>query len=573
MGHPFRTSGVARLSIALIALAVLAAACSSSSSSKPTASAPPSVAPAIPIVDLRTKTGGGNYPEAEVSVVDNRFDPPGIRVGVGVTVSWRNDGRSVHNLRASDPEQSFGTKSFGSDRLAPKGEYEYRFTKPGVYRYYCSLHGSATRGMVGVVVVGDVAVDDRGAPVAAKPLIAGTLRVPQQYPTIQAAVDAAAPGALVLVDRGIYHEAVHVDPGHEGIVIRGVSREGTVLDGQFDESKPNGVLVQADGVAIENMTGRNYTTNAFYWRGVQGYRGSYLSAYRTGDYGLYAFDSVHGQFDHDYAAGSKDAGYYIGQCAQCDAVIIDSIAEWNGLGYSGTNASGNLVIARSTWRYNRAGIVPNSETGEELSPQHGITIVGNSVYSNNNAKTAAIDIAQRVLGNGILLGGARDNVVLRNRVSDHDVYGIAAIPLPEKVLDPSNAKAQNFDALGNQIRDNVVTRSRVADLAAIANVDDVKNAGGNCFSGNTYSSSSPPRIEALLPCGSPQSKSFQADLPEFVRLFGGVHPAEVDYRKVKLPALPDQPDLPGGASAPVVPARVGVVPMRVVVDDIPLPTR
>ena len=69
------------------------------------------------------------------------------------------------------------------------------------------------------------------------------------------------------------------------------------------------------------MTARNYTGNGFFWTGVDGYRGSYLTAYRNGDYGIYAFDSVNGQFDHSYASGSPDAGFYIGQCFPCDAVI------------------------------------------------------------------------------------------------------------------------------------------------------------------------------------------------------------------------------------------------------------
>ena len=60
------------------------------------------------------------------------------------------------------------------------------------------------------------------------------------------------------------------------------------------------------------MTARNYTRNGFFWTGVDGYRGSYLTAYRNGDYGVYAFDSTKGQLDHIYASGSPDAGVYIG---------------------------------------------------------------------------------------------------------------------------------------------------------------------------------------------------------------------------------------------------------------------
>ena len=68
------------------------------------------------------------------------------------------------------------------------------------------------------------------------------------------------------------------------------------------------------------------------------------------DYGIYAFDSADGLFEHSYASGSPDSGFYIGQCRPCDAVIDQVVAERNALGYSGTNAGGSLQIVRSVWR-------------------------------------------------------------------------------------------------------------------------------------------------------------------------------------------------------------------------------
>ena len=78
-------------------------------------------------------------------------------------------------------------------------------------------------------------------------------------------------------------------------------------------------------------------------------------------------------------------------------------------------------VVRSVWRDNRVGIVPNSGTEEKNPPQHDITVVGNTVYGNNNAKTAAISIAQLAIGNGILVAGGNDDVVERNLVYDHDL--------------------------------------------------------------------------------------------------------------------------------------------------------
>ena len=151
-------------------------------------------------------------------------------------------------------------------------------------------------------------------------------------------------------------------------MLRGVDRNPTILDGEF--KRENGVkVVGADGVAIENLTARNYTENGFFWTGVLGYRGSYLTAYRNGDYGIYAFDSQWGSSTTRTRRGAPTPGFYIGQCNPCHAVITDVVAEYNQLGYSGTNAGGDLFIVRSVWRNNRTGIVPNSLDGEELAPQ------------------------------------------------------------------------------------------------------------------------------------------------------------------------------------------------------------
>ena len=85
-----------------------------------------------------------------------------------------------------------------------------------------------------------------------------------------------------------------------------------ILDGEF--KLENGIRVlETDGVVLENMTARNYLSNGFFFTGSDYYRGSYLTAYRNGEYGRYAFDAYHGQWDNSLGWGSPDAGIYIGE--------------------------------------------------------------------------------------------------------------------------------------------------------------------------------------------------------------------------------------------------------------------
>ena len=453
---------------------------------------------------------------------------------------------------------------------------------------------SPTRTIVAVVgilaALAPLSAAASGSP-ATTPAPAGgtTIEVPADHPTIQDAVDAAAAGDLILVSPGVYNEAVNVTTPE--LTIRGLDRNEVVLDGEFQLD--NGIRVLgAGGVAVENMTARNYTFNGFFWTGVDGYRGSYLTAYRNGDYGLYAFDSVNGLFEHTYAAGSPDAGVYIGQCYPCDAVIDDVHAEYNGLGYSGTNAGGNLLIVNSRFNNNRAGIVPNSGSYELCYPQRETTIVGNVVYSNSQPDTPAIGNALLAMGNGILIIGGVGNVISRNLVWDHDVTGIGLAPFPEEQAlddqpgrdewdtpcaetkdDPVSSAPPElllWDPYENTVTDNVVEDGRVADIG-VATVSSDPAALGNCFAGNTFATSAPADLETLAPCDGDGSGDWATGALDLGALIAAAEsgPPSVDYQEAELPELEVLENMPDAATAPAAPATD--MPPTVDLDAITVP--
>jgi Right handed beta helix region len=415
-----------------------------------------------------------------------------------------------------------------------------------------------------------------------------TIEVPGDHATIQEAVDAAAAGDLILVSPGVYNEAVNVTTPE--LSIRGLDRNEVILDGEFELD--NGIRVLgAAGVTVENMTARNYTFNGFFWTGVDGYRGSYLTAYRNGDYGVYAFDSVNGLFEHSYAAGSPDAGFYIGQCYPCNAVIDDVHAEHNGLGYSGTNSGGNLLIVNSRFNNNRAGLVPNSGSYELCYPQRETTIVGNIFYSNNQPDTPAIDDAILAMGNGIVVSGGVRNTISRNRIWDHDVTGIGLTPYPEEQAlddqpiadewdtpcaetkdDPvSSAPPASllWDSYENVVTDNVIEDSRLADLAIGSIVDP--STLGNCFAGNTFTTSAPTDIELLAPCEGDGEGDWSAGALDLGARIAAADsaPPSVDYVEAELPELEPQENMPDAATAPAAPATD--MPIDVDLDAITVP--
>jgi hypothetical protein len=276
---------------------------------------------------------------------------------------------------------------------------------------------------------------------------------------------------------------------------------------------------------------------------VRGYRASYVTAYNNKDYGIYAFDSTDGLFEHSYASGSPDSGFYIGQCHPCDAVIDRVTAEHNALGYSGTNAGGNLQIVRSLWRFNWAGIVPNTLDSELLPPFRQVDIVGNSVEGNDNRRAPGLPLQWGAFGNGIVLGGGDDSRVERNRVVGHRNHGILVSP---------NLDEHLWTASGNRVVGNLVQGSGRADLALAAPAGD-----GNCFQANQARTSIPVGLQVFQGC-SGLRLPVRMDLSTTLASLGlvaeantGAYPAN---RPEDQPVPPPQAQLPGGAGAPVRPA-------------------
>jgi Right handed beta helix region len=357
--------------------------------------------------------------------------------------------------------------------------------------------------------------------------------VPRDARTIQAAVRLANPGDVVLLQPGTYAGTVRVPKDRGRITIRGVDRNSVVFDGE--DVRPFAVLIEADHVSIENFTAHNFTANAIEWENVEGFDGRFLTVWNVGGYGVYAVGSRDGRLDHSLVSGAGNSAFYIGECQPCRTVLTDLEARLSGIGYSGTNAGGGLVVRDSLWIRNGTGLLPNSFNEERHAPQRGAVFMRNRIAGSGTVPVPATDPLDGFSGLGIGIAGGQENVVTRNVVVGSARYGIALFPTLQR-------GGGTWAPAGNSIGRNTVRENPLADLALSTGSGRL-----NCFGTNRFGRSLPPRIEQRLPCGSPSQSQLgdssvaqQLAVPAPVAYArSGTHPS---YRD--MPPPPPQPTMP-----------------------------
>ena len=297
-----------------------------------------------------------------------------------------------------------------------------------------------------------------------------TLLVPRDYQTLDAAIGASTPGDTIVLAAGTYPGDVEVPEGKDGITIRGEERNTVIFDGE--DARRNAIEVEADHVTLENMSAHNFTENGFYWDGVEGFAGRYLTVWNVGLYAIYAIESRDGVIEHSYASGAADAAIYIGECNPCDTVVRDVTAALSAVGYSGTNAGGNLVVESSRFENNSIGILPNSfEVGLEPPPQRDAIFRNNVVTGSGSVPTPRATPLGGFHGIGIGVAGGVNDLIEKNEVTGSTRYGIAVFTAIDL--------AARWAPSGNRITDNTVSGSTLADIALAAG-----SGAGNCFEGN-----------------------------------------------------------------------------------------
>ncbi|MEU5974921.1 right-handed parallel beta-helix repeat-containing protein [Streptomyces sp. NPDC047315] len=324
----------------------------------------------------------------------------------------------------------------------------------------------------------------------------GARHTVQPGESVQAAVDAAKPGDVVVLAPGTYRESVQITTSD--ITLRGAG-PGTVIAPPADAERRraehacakggNGICVigtkdaRVSGVTIRSLTVSGFAKGGLWASHTDGLTVRQVTAEKNGTWGIGQEASTRAEFRDNVARGNKDAGIMLTNIVGQEAAAHDSLRS---------------VVADNTLTDNRLGIMlkrirnVSAQTNEisancagifvvsdESRPGSGdITIRSNDIRENNKycAKTPRLPAIQ---GSGIVLTGSDATEIRGNVVKGHHSTTLLAggIILAESYVGATNTN--------NVIEHNTVTDNTAADLV------DRGNGSGNTFARNECASSKP----------------------------------------------------------------------------------
>ncbi len=328
--------------------------------------------------------------------------------------------------------------------------------------------------------------------------------------SIQAALDAAAPGAVIHVAPGTYREALTVNVPGIKLIGLGNSEKRHDHNGRVLIVNPggaeNGVFAtpDADDFTLVNVTVRDFEENGVLLLGVDGFLLSRITTIDNGEYGLFPVKSAHGVIERSSAEGHADAGIYVGQSD--DVIVRDSEAFGNVIGFEIENSTDVTVVDNRSHR-NTAGMLIVLLPGLDVKVSAGIWVNGNDVRDNNLPNFAHPgELAAAVpSGSGILVVGSDQTQVHGNAVHGNDFVGIgvgstlllgALAGLPPEAFADIEPNPDGVEVTANRVTGNGAAPPPLP--IPLPGVDLLWDGAGtgNCWSGNTFNSSFPPLLPA-----------------------------------------------------------------------------
>ena len=320
--------------------------------------------------------------------------------------------------------------------------------------------------------------------------------------SIQAAVDAASPGDTIMVRAGMYRESVKIQT--DGLTLR---TEGSVTlkplnygDGQcyLPGHVAGFCVVPADfdpSVGSYTTRVRDVTITGFrivgfddgvFGFGTEDLKVSDVVAIDNRDYGVASFDGIGTRFTRNATSGSQDAGIYVGDSIDANAVVTNNRSWDNALGILIRHTHKVVVSHNEVWG-NCLGVFLLSDI--EAGGSGHIRVQHNRVSANNKVCPNFEGFLPDLGGGGIVLAGAQHDIIFQNVVTDNRgntlfsggiVLITNTLPNPDGSFDVSKDNLVAWNRLNGNEPADIVTDAASTPNIFVRNRCDTSIPEGLC---------------------------------------------------------------------------------------------
>ena len=270
--------------------------------------------------------------------------------------------------------------------------------------------------------------------------------------SIQAAIEAAAPGDIIQVHPGLYRETVYVDK--DDITLRGVVEDGEWPNLEGDKQLNDAILYSGNGFTVEWFKITNYKGNA-----IMGQAGNNFSIRNnwvvdTGVYGIFPEFGENGLIENNVLSGIEDAAIYVGMSDYIDVRnnrVFDNVA-----GIEIEN-SRHALVEGNIAHNNTGGILVFITPGLPIKTSFDAIVRRNTIINNNTPNFAIPGslVAGIPSGTGMLILAGDDVIVEDNIITGNNTAGII-VTSQDFATDVAGDPDSDPNPDRVQIRDNVM---------------------------------------------------------------------------------------------------------------------
>jgi parallel beta-helix repeat protein len=274
-------------------------------------------------------------------------------------------------------------------------------------------------------------INDEETLVSANESTAALRRLPhiEVHPgkSIQAAINAAAPGTTIIIEPGTYKESLLINkPGIQLIGENEHQKKVIILNPGTEE---NGIRVttDGDGFVLKNVTVEGFKDNGVLLTGVDNFVLDHVDAVNNAEYGLFPVHCNKGVIRFCSATGSSDTGIYVGQSS--NIIVQNNVAFANVSGFEIENCT-NVSASLNESFDNAGGFLVFLLPGLDVKTSTGITVFKNYIHDNNHVNFAPPGGGFETFiprGAGMLLVGTDNTTIRNNTIQNNNFVGIATV--------------------------------------------------------------------------------------------------------------------------------------------------